>query len=169
MQPDSIDLVLEKWAREWPDLDVSPLAVISRITRAGRLLNDRIDENFETQGLTGWSYRLLATLRHTPAPRLLTPTALSRALMLTSGAITKQLDQLELAGLVERRPDPSDRRGALIGLTEQGRTVIDAVIVSHIATEHALLQGLEPAERELLAMLLKQLLRSLGDHADPPD
>ena len=163
---DAIDRLLETWEREWPGLDVSPLGVISRINRASRLLTDLIDDTVGEHGLPGWGYRLLATLRQSPN-RQLTPTALARAVMVTSGAMTKQLDRLEDANLLYRMPDPDDRRGILIGLTPRGRELIDQVILAHIAHEHDLLAGLTPDERDTLAALLRKLLLSLGDAPEP--
>ncbi len=159
---DTVDRMLETWEREWPGQDVSPLHVIARITRASRLLTDRIDDTIERHGLSGWGYRLLATLRHSPEQRL-APTALARAVMVTSGAMTKQLDRLEDAGLLYRMPDPDDRRGILIALTPRGRELIDEVILAHLAHEHELLASLTTDEREVLAALLRKLLLSLGD------
>ena len=163
---DAVDRLLEMWEREWPGRDVSPLGVISRINRASRLLTDRIDDTVGEHGLPGWGYRLLATLRHAPSQQI-TPTALARAVMVTSGAMTKQLDRLEDAGLLYRMPDPDDRRGILIGLTPRGRELIDRVILAHIAHEHDLLAGLAPDERDTLAALLRKLLLSIGDTAEP--
>ncbi len=164
---DAVDRMLETWEHEWPGLDVSSLSVISRIARASRLLTDRIDDNFEEHGLSGWGYRLLATLRHSAPPQQLTPTALARAVMVTSGAMTKQLDRLEDEGLLYRMPDPDDRRGILISLTPRGRELIDEIILAHIAHEHELLAGLTSDERDTLASLLRKLLLSLGDTAEP--
>lgn len=163
---DTVDRTLETWERQWPGHDVTPLSVIARITRASRLLTDQIDDNIERHGLPGWGYRLLETLRHAPEQRL-APTALARAVMVTSGAMTKQLDRLEDAGLLYRMPDPDDRRGILIALTPRGRELIDEVILADIAREHELLAGLAPDERDALAALLRKLLLSLGDAAEP--
>ena len=81
--------------------------------------------------------------------------------MITSGGMTNRLDRLERAGLVERRPDPDDRRGKLIALTAAGKRVIDETIGRHVANEVRLLSALNPAEQEKLNTLLKKLITAL--------
>jgi DNA-binding MarR family transcriptional regulator len=81
--------------------------------------------------------------------------------MLSSGAMTKRLDRLEDAGLVERRPDPGDRRGTLVGLTRKGRAVIDEAVVTHVANEERLLRSLSAPQRRALDDLLRVLLTDL--------
>jgi DNA-binding MarR family transcriptional regulator len=77
--------------------------------------------------------------------------------MITSSGTTKRLDRLERAGLITRRPDPTDRRGILIALTDEGRRMIDAVTAPHLANEARLLEALNEAERRQLADLLRKL------------
>jgi DNA-binding MarR family transcriptional regulator len=108
----------------------------------------------------GW-HDVLATLRRTGAPFRLRPTDLMDALMLTSSGTTKRLDRLERAGLIAREPDPTDRRGTLIALTEKGRELIDGVTAAHLANEERLLAALAADEREQLAGLLRKLLLGL--------
>ena len=90
-----------------------------------------------------------------------TPTALYRACMLSSGAMTNRLDRLEGAGLVSRVPDPEDRRGILVGLTARGLEVVDEAIAAVWATQAQLVAGLTEAEREHLSALLRALLLTL--------
>ena len=82
--------------------------------------------------------------------------------MLTSGGVTKRLDRLAEAGLVERRPDPNDRRGTLVRLTRKGRTVIDKAVEAHVSNEARLLEALKPAERRAPDALLRSLLAGLA-------
>jgi DNA-binding MarR family transcriptional regulator len=124
---DHIDWIVAQWRRERPELDVSALAVLGRLFRAGHLADLALAEGTASHGLQpGW-FDLLAVLRRAGPPCELRPTTLMEATMLSSGVITKRLDRLHEAGLVERRPDPDDRRGTLIRLTREGR----AVIVGH--------------------------------------
>jgi DNA-binding MarR family transcriptional regulator len=88
------------------------------------------------------------------------PTALLNAVILSSGAMTNRLDRLEAMALVERLPDPADRRGRLVALTERGRELVDAAAVDHLEGEQRLLSGLDADEREQLAGLLRKLLLS---------
>jgi len=75
--------------------------------------------------------------------------------------MTNRLDRLESAGLIERRPDPNDRRGKLIALTTAGRRLIDQTITRHVANEEQLLSALTTAEQEKLNALLRKLIAGL--------
>ena len=154
---DGVDLILEQWRRERPDLDASPIGVIGRISRLARELEQRLEPVYREHGLEpGW-HDVLATLRRTGPPYRLRPTEFSSALMLTSSGTTKRLDRLEQAGLIERAPDPEDRRGILITLTDKGRELIDSVTDAHLANERRLLAALSDAEQARLADLLRKL------------
>jgi DNA-binding MarR family transcriptional regulator len=83
--------------------------------------------------------------------------------MLSSGAMTNRLDRLENAGYIERKPDPNDRRGTLVTLTDQGLEVIDLAVAAHIANEQQILASLTSDEQKALADLLRKLLLSFGD------
>jgi DNA-binding MarR family transcriptional regulator len=154
---DAVDDILDQWAIERPDLDASPIGVIGRMSRLTRALEAQLEVVYREHGLEpGW-HDILATLRRQGAPFKLRPTDLTAAVMITSGGITKRLDKLEAAGLITREPDPSDRRGTLIALTEEGLERIDAVTGPHLANEARLLAALSGQERDQLAALLRKL------------
>jgi DNA-binding MarR family transcriptional regulator len=154
---DGVDEILEQWARERPDLDVSPIGVIGRISRLARELEARLEPVYRAHGLEpGW-YDVLATLRRSGPPYTLRPSEFSGTLMLTSSGTTKRLDRLEQAGLIGRTPDPADRRGTLITLTEAGHELLDTAIEAHVANEHGLLGALTADEQGELADLLRKL------------
>jgi DNA-binding MarR family transcriptional regulator len=154
---DGVDLILEQWARERPDLDVSPIGVIGRISRLARELEQRLEPVYRENGLEpGW-YDVLATLRRAGPPYRLRPSEFTTTLMLTSSGTTKRLDRLEQAGLIGRTPDPGDRRGTLITLTDAGHELLDTAIEAHVANEHGLLSALSAAEQRELAGLLRKL------------
>jgi DNA-binding MarR family transcriptional regulator len=154
-------MVLEQWAAQRPDLDVSPMAVIGRLSRVTLLITAELRRTFAEHGLDSASFDVLATLRRSDPPHRLTPTELMRSAMVTSGAITQRLDKLEGRGLVVRSSNASDGRGVLVALTEEGRKVIDAALPDHLATENRLLAGLSKSERTALAKTLRTLLESL--------
>jgi DNA-binding MarR family transcriptional regulator len=159
---DHVDRIVEAWRRERPDVDVTALGQFARIFRTAYLADAALAESLGQHRLQpGW-FDLLAALRRAGSPYELNPTQLMRTTMLSSGGMTKRLDRLVEAGLVERRPDPDDRRGTLVRLTAQGRTAIDAALEEHAANEERLLSALEPAEREVLDGLLRKLLASLA-------
>ena len=168
MERDHVDLILEQWIRERPDLDPSPMGVIGRTMRAARSLDRGLQEAFRPFGLAGWAFDVLAALRRSGPPFQLTPTKLAATLMLSSGAMTNRLDNLEGDGLIERLPDPTDRRGVLVALTPKGRALIDEAVAAHVANERRLLGALSPEEQRTLAALLRKLLLSL-DGAAPPE
>ena len=163
-QRDGVDEIIDMWRRERPDLDPSPIGVIGRISRLARELEQRLEPVYRAHGLEpGW-HDVLATLRRIGPPHRLRPSDFTGSLMLTSSGTTKRLDRLEQAGLIERTPDPDDRRGTLITLTTAGHELIDSVTAAHLANEARLLAALSAAERERLAGLLRSL--QLGLPAD---
>jgi DNA-binding MarR family transcriptional regulator len=155
---DAVDTIEAQWRRERPDLDPSPMTVIGRITRLASLLDRELDLAFAEYGLASCDFDVLATLRRSGAPYRLTPTELSRSTMVTTGGMTKRLDRLEVGGLIRREPDPGDRRGKLIALTDEGRELIDRAVEGHLANESRLLAGLSRSERKQLADLLRAML-----------
>ncbi|HEX3370572.1 MAG TPA: MarR family transcriptional regulator [Candidatus Cybelea sp.] len=160
---DRIDQILAQWRRERPDLDTKAMGLVGRLQRAAAALRPRLDETHARSGLQGESFDVLASLRRSGAPYQLSPTELFREMMLTSGAMTNRIDRLEGAGLVARRPDPKDRRGTLVRLTQKGKALIDAATPKHVANEERLLAGLSAREQAQLGELLRKLLLSLGD------
>ena len=158
---DHVDRVLAQWARQRPDLDVSPMAVIGRLSRATRLIDAELRRTFAAHGLDAASFDVLATLRRSDPPHRLTPAALMRSAMVTSGAVTQRLDRLEERGLVTRTRSATDARSVEVTLTAQGRDLIDRALPDHVATEERLLAGLDAQERTDLAAGLRRLLESL--------
>jgi DNA-binding MarR family transcriptional regulator len=158
---DHVDELLVQWRSERPDLDVAPLSVYGRLFRVVQLSDDQLAKGLAQHGLQqGW-FDLLAALRRVGAPYELNPTSLMRATLLSSSGMTKRLDRMEEAGLIERRPDPSDRRGTLVRLTRSGENVIDRAVETHIGNEERLLGVLTAAERRALDRMLKKLLIEL--------
>jgi DNA-binding MarR family transcriptional regulator len=154
---DGVDRIVEQWRAERPELDHSPIGVIGRISRLARELEQRLETVYREHGLEqGW-HDVLATLRRSGPSYTLRPTEFSGTLMLTSSGTTKRLDRLERAGLVERSPDPDDRRGTQITLTPKGHELIDRVTEAHLANERRILAGLSADEQRELAALLRKL------------
>ncbi|MET0782780.1 MAG: MarR family transcriptional regulator [Leifsonia flava] len=143
---DHVAHVMTAWARERPDLDVSPQAVIARLHRLANRLTAELTAGYREFDLGEGEFDVLATLRRTGAPFELTPTELAGSTMVTSGAMTKRVDRLETRGLVSRRGSEADGRGRVIALTPHGRELIDAAFTAHIANEHRLLAALSADE-----------------------
>ncbi|HZD73078.1 MAG TPA: MarR family transcriptional regulator [Actinomycetota bacterium] len=164
---DHVDQILEEWSRQRPDLDVSPMGIIGRMSRLSRFLEHSIGEVLAGHGLNEPQFAVLAALRRAGPPHCLSPTDLYNSLLVSSGAMTNRLRRLEVAGLVKRMPDPHDGRGLLVALTRKGQRVIDEAVDAHTANEHRLLAALTPADRETLAHLLRRLLLQFEDHLEP--
>jgi DNA-binding MarR family transcriptional regulator len=157
---DRIDEIVAQWRRERPDLDVTALGELGRLFRASELAEAALTEGLADHLQPGW-FDLLAALRRAGPPYELNPTDLMGATMLSSGGMTKRLDRLAEAGLVERRPDPNDRRGTLVRLTRRGKTAIDKAVETHVANEEVLLRSLSAADRRALDKVLRRLLDAL--------
>ncbi|MGY1815773.1 MarR family winged helix-turn-helix transcriptional regulator [Blastococcus sp. SYSU D00820] len=165
---DAVDLILEQWRRERPDLDCSPMGVIGRITQLQREVHLAQRSTFARFGLDAPSFDVLAALRRAGAPYQLTPTALMRTALVTSGAITQRLDRLEERGLITRERSESDGRAVVVTLTEAGGAALDAALPDHLETERKLLAGLTDDEQVQLAALLRRFLITLGRVPQPP-
>jgi DNA-binding MarR family transcriptional regulator len=159
---DAVDQILEQWAGERPDLDCAPMGVIGRITQLQREVYLAQRATFARHGLDAPSFDVLAALRRAGKPYQLTPTALMRSALVTSGAITQRLDRLQEKGLITRERSEADGRAVVVTLSEAGRAALDAALPDHLETERRLLEGLTVEDQELLAGLLRRLLVALG-------
>jgi DNA-binding MarR family transcriptional regulator len=160
MQEDAIDRIVHQWNRERPQLDVSATHVLQRISRMFLLQTASFAAVFDRYGITLGEFEVLAALVRSGPPYQMSPTRLVDAVVLSSGAMTNRIDRVEALGLVERLPDPGDRRGTLVALTKEGQQTLDAALVAHLANEERLLTALSPNERVTLARLLRKLLVS---------
>jgi len=159
---DDVDDLSDAWARERPDLDLSPVAVFSRITRLARHLDQARRDAFAAHQIELWEFDVLAALRRAGAPYQLSPGRLLRETMVTSGTMTNRVDRLADRGFVERHPDPDDRRGVIVRLTREGKAAVDGAFTALIEAEKALLAELPAADQAELAGLLRRLLAPFG-------
>ena len=155
---DEVDDLVAAWRAQRPDLDVEPMQVLSRISRLARHLDIARRGAFAEHELESWEFDVLSALRRQGPPFQLTPGALLRATLVTSGTMTNRIDRLVRKGLVRREPDPRDKRGVLVTLTEQGEGRVDAALAGLLRRERALLAGLDDTERRHLADLMRILL-----------
>jgi DNA-binding MarR family transcriptional regulator len=160
-ETDEVDDLVAQWQAQRPDLDVDPMHVLSRVTRLAKHLDIARRSAFASHGLETWEFDVLSALRRVGPPFQLTPGALLRATLVTSGTMTNRIDRLTEAGLVHREPDPRDRRGVLVTLTEEGKARVDAALADLLTSERELLAGLKPGQRELLSAMLRTLLAPL--------
>ena len=162
---DEVDRLVEAWQRERPDLDLGPMEVLSRVSRLGHHLDRARKSSFADHGIESWEFDVLAALRRAGAPYELSPGRLIRETLVTSGTMTNRVDRLVARGLVERLPDPHDRRGVLVRLTAEGRLTVDGALATLLTREQDLLGGLEASQQSDLAGLLRGLLAPF----EPPE
>lgn len=154
--------MIEQWRRERPDLPFDAMGTIGRLGRLMALVTTSIEDVFATHGITIGDFDVLAALRRSGEPFVLRPTDLARQLMLSPAGMTNRLDRLAKAELVDRNPDPEDRRGWLIELSERGRAIIDAAVADHVANEERILSALDPEERAAFDDALRTLARQFS-------
>lgn len=152
-----MDDILAQWNTERPELDVSPMAVVGRLSRAAGAVDTRLAATFAEHGLDGASFDVLATLLRSGAPHELSPKDLAHWSMVTSSAIAQRVNKLVDRGLVTRRPSDHDGRGTVVALTDAGRALVERALPDHLATEERILAGFSPAERSQLAAFLERL------------
>jgi hypothetical protein len=158
---DEVDRLIAAWKRERPDLDLSPFAVLSRISRISRNLDIARRDAFAD--LETWGFDVLAALRRAGDPYQLSPSVLMQETLVTSGTMTNRLDRLEELKLITRQPDPADGRGSLVTLTASGMRAVDMALEGLLDYERKLLTGLTREERTALAELLSTLAAHLEE------
>lgn len=157
-----VEVMIERWERERPDLDASSLQIIARLSRLARAIDEDAAAVLQEYNLTDVEFQLLAAIRTAPEGRA-APRTLLQPLMVTSGGLTNRIDRLEAAGWVVRAPNPDDRRGVFLELTTSGRELVDRVTAAYLRNQGELLrEALTAGERTRLAPLLRKLLDSLS-------
>ena len=155
------DRQLGGWTEARPDIEVKSLQVTARLSRIGPLLAKRQDAVFGQFGLSRGEVGALGALRIAGPPHRLSPTRLGKGLMMSSAGMTSRIDRLERRGFVRRLPDPDDRRGVLIELTDQGRDTVDAAVAALTTSDRQLVERLDPTEFAQLEALLRKFLEGL--------
>lgn len=155
---DHVARIQAEWARERPDVDVSPQGVIGRLHRIAAYLTEELNVVYRRHGLSEGEFDVLAALRRAGRPYERAPGELARFTMVTTGAMTKRIDRLEESGLVTRRPATDDGRGRVVALTDAGRSLIDRAFTDHMHNERRLLDALTSAEADQLETILASWL-----------
>lgn len=165
---DAVEYFMRQWADERPDLDVTPMATLGRLSRMAALVQARIDAVFAERDLQSWEFDVLASLRRSGEPYSLTAGELDRTMMITSGTTTHRITRLEARGFVQRVRDDDDRRVVHVRLTDEGRAAYDAAHGVHLDNERAILDLMADSDREQLTAGLIALAEALGDMPPAP-
>ncbi|WP_420824894.1 MarR family winged helix-turn-helix transcriptional regulator [Streptomyces coryli] len=158
--PDPVDAINTQWRAAKPDLDTVPMDVIGRIFRIADTVGARMTKTYGRYGISRGEFDVLSALRRSGEPYTLSPRELAATTLLTTGGMTGRLDKLERAGLLTRSPDPKDRRGLRVTLTERGRELAEEAVVVGVAVQREAMAGLSDAQAEQLTALLRLLVRS---------
>lgn len=138
--------------REFPGGSESANACAMALAHAGERLVACIDRALRHHHLSRAGREALAILEGAGQP--LSPTAIADRLIVTTASVTSLLDTLERRGLVERRPDPTDRRRLLVVITKDGAAIVDQFLPEVVALQTAALATLtEPQRRQLVKLL----------------
>lgn len=165
---DSIEQILKEWGAQRPDLDPSPLAIFGRLRQVSELARQGLEQFLSEYHLTPRSFDVLANLRRGGPPYRKTPSELAESSLLSSGAMTGRLDNLERQGLIRRTPDPEDRRVTYAELTPVGLELIDQVFALHLAREESIIAGLTASQRTQIADGLALLELAVRNAAGRP-
>ena len=166
---DHVDRLRRQWAKEVPDLDTEPMAVLGRAMRLSNMVRPSIEATFAGYGLDRGEFDVIATLRRSGPPYRLTPTEMYGLLMISSGGLTHRLVRLEKAGLIRREPSAEDGRSMLVALTDAGITLAEKAFRKDMASEAQFLEPLSAKERDMLAGLLRKLIVGIDTRAASPD
>lgn len=157
---DSIDDFLERACKIFPRLDPEVEGAVDRICKLNKRFDTMLEHAVEAFGLNKGEFKVLITLRQNNDDFTMSPGELGDELLLSSGAMTNRLDRLEMARLIEREPDPDDRRALIVRLTTDGLQKIDEAVNAAAHNEAAVVSVLSPAEQKRLNVLLRKLVLS---------
>jgi DNA-binding MarR family transcriptional regulator len=168
-QQDSVDFCISDITSRFAAIDPAVEGVVDRIAAISKHLGRAFEETLAGHGLSHGEYKLLLRLATRSQDNRMSAGDLSRALLLSSGAMTNRLDRLETAGHVRRVPDPKDRRGVLVELTEQGERHIDQAVTEQAAKEIDVFKILDAKELAALNVVLRKVLSSLEQDSAPAE
>jgi DNA-binding MarR family transcriptional regulator len=158
---DSVDFCIADVVELYDVIDPEVEGVVDRVAAINKHLGRGFEETLADHGLNYGEYKLLLRLVTRTDDNRMSAGELSKSLMLSSGAMTNRLDQLEKSELIRRVRDPKDRRGVHVELTAKGRTAIDQAVAEQAAKEIDVLATLTPRELTSLNQLLRKVLGSL--------
>lgn len=162
-QEDAVQKIISQWQNQGFATDtLLAMETIGRIKRLEVILMRRLSANYKINyQISHWEFDVLATLRRTGTPYLMSPTVLFDSMMVSSGTMTNRLQHLEKKGLIERIDNPEDKRSLLVKLTPKGLELIDRAVASHVQLENDLMSDMSEEELLILNLLLKKIENNL--------
>jgi DNA-binding MarR family transcriptional regulator len=165
---DEVDLLIDAWSRRLPEVDLTPLDVMSRLRRVAARLGRLRAAAFRTARLAAWEFDVLAALRRTDPPHRMSPAQLMEATQTSSAGMSARIASLMERGLIERRRNPNDGRSVLVELTDEGARRVDAAMSELVRREEEALAPLGRSERATLVQLLRVLMDEPRAGEDTP-
>ncbi|MDF1751603.1 MAG: MarR family transcriptional regulator [Verrucomicrobiales bacterium] len=158
MKRDRIDLVLDDWTEERPDLSTEALGIVLRIQALEKIFAESVEDSLEDLDLEWFEYDVLAALRRQGKPYRMTASEIAETVRLSTGAMTNRVDGLEEKGLVIRSNDPADRRRVVVSLTSRGKQLVDKASETRFKAADRALDCLTEQQLTRLNGLLKNLM-----------
>jgi DNA-binding MarR family transcriptional regulator len=169
MARDAVDVIKEQWQQQKPDLPLAAMETLGRLKRCSVLYQPLLDQAFAKFELSSWEFDVLATLRRSGQPYMLSPTELFSKLMVTSGTMTHRLKTLEAKNWISRESDSEDARQKHVKLTPTGEALIDKAMIAHVDNLESILAPLDEDTRQTLNESLKTVLAVFEQlHAKDP-
>src|SRR5438067_9977733 len=163
---DHVDRFLEE--NVLPGVDVEVEGIVDRINGLRRRFHKLLDETLAEFGLNSGEWKALNQLQLAGPPHRRSVGEMGAWAELSSGAMTNRIDRLEQAGLVKRIPDPNDRRGVLVELTDKGEHTWEEALRSGAANEALIAAALTDDEKRQLNALLRRLTREFERREQAP-
>ena len=166
---DFVDSLEEEWKAQVPALPTEPISVVARLVRMSYYIERRVAVNLARYDLTRGEFEVLAVLTRNPNEDI-TPKILQTKILITSGGLSNRIRKLEEKGLLERLPDPSDRRGVILKATEKGKALTLEAVTSPVEVERQLVAGFNPNEAKEIGPFFEDFifLSQQGIHPKNP-
>ena len=123
-----------------------------------RLSRTRFDQRARGSGMTRAQWVILARLARQPG---LSQNELAQACEVEPITVGRLIDRLEMRGMVERRPDPADRRIRRLHLLPAAQPILDELARYRVEQKEEVLRGVDPAALDLLVDTLLQIKNNL--------
>jgi DNA-binding MarR family transcriptional regulator len=163
---DRVDVVVDFWLQENPDLDTLTKMLAIRLRRSAHHLERALRQELAADGIEMWEFEVLLVLRRSP-DHCRSAGDLLRESQVTSGAITNRVARLEERGWVRRDMCPDDRRQVLVSLTPEGLARADLLLATKTQADQAVFGRLGRSVQERLNADLRTLLIALEGPARP--